>query len=99
MDRRVRIDKAGIAEFCHRWNVIELAFFGSVVRDDFRADSDIDVLVTFAPDARPGFLTLSRMERELAEMLGRRVEITTKGGLKPLIRESVLAQAEILYAA
>lgn len=99
MDPQVRTDKAEIAAFCRRWNVIELAFFGSVVRDDFSADSDIDVLVAFAPDARPGFLTLSRMERELAEMLGRRVEVTTKGGLKPLIRESVLAQAEILYAA
>ena len=99
MNDRVKVDTRQIGDFCVRWKVTELALFGSVLRDDFRADSDVDVLVTFAPDAHVGLLTLSRMERELSGLLNRKIDLVTKGGLKPLIREAILAEAEVLYAA
>jgi predicted nucleotidyltransferase len=93
----VDIDK--IEDFCRRWKVTELALFGSVVRGDFAKSSDVDVLVTFAGDAHIGLITLSKMERELSVVFGREVDLVTKGGLKPLIRDEVLSQAEVLYAA
>ena len=73
--------------------------FGSALRDDFRPDRDVDVLVEFEPDAHVGFLALSRLQRELAALLRRPVDVVPKDGLKPLIRESVLSSAEVLYAA
>jgi predicted nucleotidyltransferase len=79
--------------------VQELALFGSALTSDFGEESDIDLLVTFQPGARVGFLTLARMQRELAQILGRKVDLVPKGGLKPIIRESVLANARVLYAA
>ena len=88
-----------IAAFCRRYGVRELSLFGSALRDGFRADSDIDLLVEFEPDAPVGFMTLSRMQRELSTMLGRRVDLVPKGGLKAPIRQSVLDSAEVLYAA
>lgn len=77
----------------------ELALFGSVLTGNFGEESDIDLLVTFRPGAHVGFLTLARMRRELEEMSGRRVDLVPKGGLKPAIRDSVLATARVLYAA
>ena len=77
----------------------ELAVFGSALRDDFGAGSDIDLLVDFEPDAEVGFLTLAAMSRELSEALGRKVDLVPKGGLKPRIRASVIAAAEVVYAA
>lgn len=88
-----------LADFCNRNQVQELALFGSALTGDFGENSDIDLLVTFRPGAHVGFLTLARMRRELEEMLGRRVDLVPKGGLKPAIRESVLATARVLYAA
>jgi predicted nucleotidyltransferase len=87
-----------LAEFCRRHKVQELALFGSAVRGELQPNSDLDLLVTFAPDARVGFLALSRMARELSELLGRPVDLVPKEGLKPAIREAVLAEAETLYA-
>jgi predicted nucleotidyltransferase len=88
-----------IAEFCQRNQVQELALFGSALTADFGTESDVDLLVTFQPEARVGFLTLARMQRELEELFGRKVDLVPKGGLKPVIRNSVLASARILYAA
>ncbi len=88
-----------LAEFCQRHQVQELALFGSALTGNFQEDSDVDLLVSFRPEARIGFLTLARMKRELEEMLGRRVDLVPKGGLKPIIRDSVLATARVLYAA
>lgn len=88
-----------LTEFCKRNRVQELALFGSALTPAFKEESDIDLLVTFEPGARVGFLTLTRMQRELEEILGRKVDLVPKGGLKPLIRESVLASARVLYAA
>lgn len=87
------------AEFCQRNEVQELALFGSALTGDFGKDSDMDLLVTFRPGAHIGFLTLARIRRELEEMLERKVDLVPKGGLKPAIRDSVLATARVLYAA
>jgi len=88
-----------LAGFCERNQVQELALFGSALTGDFGEDRDIDLLVTFRPGAHIGFLTLARMKRELEEMLGRKVDLVPKRGLKPDIRDSVLATARVLYAA
>jgi predicted nucleotidyltransferase len=76
-----------------------LALFGSVLRDDFRPDSDVDLLVVFKPEARVGFVTLSRMQRELTELFQRPVDLVPMDGLKPIIRESVLSSAQEVYAS
>lgn len=99
MSARIPIDREKIVEFCQRWQITELALFGSVLRDDFRPDSDVDVLVTFAPEAKIGFLALGAIAEELSAILGRKVDVVPKRGLKPLIRDEVLSQAEVLYAA
>ena len=99
MSARIFIDSKAIADFCQKWQVTELALFGSVLRDDFRPDSDVDVLVTFAPDADIGMLELVRMGRELEQILGRDVDVVEKSGLKPLIQQEVISSAEVLYAA
>ncbi len=95
----ITIPKAEIAAFCRRYQVRRLSLFGSVVRGDFGPESDIDVLVEFEPQARVGFLTLSRMARELSALLGRRVDLVPRSGLKPAIREIVLKEEQVIYAA
>jgi predicted nucleotidyltransferase len=87
-----------VETLCRRYGVRELALFGSALRADFRPDSDIDLLVEFQPESRPGLLTLSRLRLDLAELLGRPVDLVPKAGLKPAIRESVLASARLIYA-
>lgn len=87
-----------IAEFCRRNQIRELALFGSVLRKDFRADSDVDVLVEFEPEAQIGLMALGKMQRELAVLFGRSVDLVPKAGLKPIIRDSVLASAQVIYA-
>jgi predicted nucleotidyltransferase len=96
---RIQIDRERVAEFCRRHQVRRLALFGSVLRDDFRPDSDVDVLVEFAPDAQAGLFELARMEDELAEMLGRRVDLRTPAELSRYFRDEVVAGAETQYAA
>ncbi len=88
-----------LAGLCERHGIQELALFGSMASGRADATSDIDLLVTFDPRARPGFLTLARAQRELEALFGRKVDLVPKGGLKPAIRDSVLATARILYAA
>lgn len=99
MSARIQIDRERVAEFCRRHQVRRLALFGSVLRDDFRPDSDVDVLVEFAPDAQAGLFELARMEDELAEMLGRRVDLRTPAELSRYFRDEVVAGAETQYAA
>ena len=99
MIKSLAVDESRIANFCRKWSVAELALFGSVLREDFRCDSDVDVLVSFLPQAQIGLIGLSKMEIELSEILGRRVDLVTKGGLKALIRDEILSHAEVLYAA
>ncbi len=96
---RVPVPRKELAEFCQRNQVQRLALFGSVLRKDFRSDSDVDVLVLFSPQARVGLLTLSRMRRELTNLFNRHVDLVPMDGLKPLIREHVLSDIEEIYAA
>ncbi len=92
-----------IEAFCKRWNVTEFAVFGSVLRDDFRPDSDIDVLYTQSPDSDMGLLELSRMRHELMELFGRDVDLVCKETLKrnhnSIRRRNIIGSAQVLYAA
>jgi len=87
-----------IKDLCERYRVKELSVFGSALRDDFSSASDIDLLVEFEPGAQIGFMTLSRMQRELSAILNRQVDLVPKGGLRPKIREMVISSARVLYA-
>ena len=95
----VDIPKQRIAEFCRLNHIRRLALFGSVLRDDFRPDSDVDVLVEFELGARVGLLRLAGMEIELGEILGRKVDLNTPGFLSDYFRDQVLAEAEVQYDA
>ena len=95
----IPIPRQSLAEFCRRNHIRWLALFGSVLRDDFRPESDVDVLVEFESGTQIGFMALSQMQRELSEILHRPVDLVLRDGLKPVIRESVLASAQEVYAA
>jgi len=96
---QVPIDRDRIAEFCRRHHIRRLSLFGSVLRDDFRPDSDVDVVVEFEPGNRVGLIGLAELELELAELLGRKVDLNTPGFLSRYFREQVLAEAEVQYDA
>jgi len=98
MSARIAIDRERIAEFCRKHHIRKLALFGSVLRDDFRPDSDVDVLVEFEPDNGPGFFGLAGMELDLSEMLGRKVDLRTPDDLSHYFRDEVVAGAVIQYA-
>jgi predicted nucleotidyltransferase len=93
------IPREALAEVCRRYQVRKLDLFGSALGPDFAADSDLDLLVTFAPQARIGFLALARLARELSGLLGRKVDLVPKDGLKPTLRDEVLSHLEVLFAA
>jgi predicted nucleotidyltransferase len=95
---RIPIPKDEIVEFCRHNRITRLALFGSVLGERFGPGSDVDVLVTFAPDAQIGFVTLGRIQRELEELLQHQVDLVPQDGLKPTIRKSVLDGAEVIYA-
>jgi predicted nucleotidyltransferase len=84
---------------CRKFHIRELSLFGSAARGEMHMDSDIDFLVDFDPQAQIGFLALSRLSRELSEVMHHKVDVVPLGGLKALIREQVLAEAKVLYAA
>ena len=98
-DAQIALPGRQLSNFCHRYHVSRLALFGSVLRADFRQDSDVDVLVAFEAGAHVGFLTLSRMQRELSGLFQRPVDLVPMDGLKAVIRESVLSSAQDVYAA
>jgi hypothetical protein len=95
---RVELPRDKIAEFCRQHHIRKLAFFGSILREDFGPGSDIDVLVEFEPGHAPG-LAFFAMERELSELLGQKVDLNTPQFLSRYFRERVLAEAEALYVA
>ena len=99
MKSKIEIPESEITAFCQRNHIRKLAFFGSVLRNDFRPDSDVDVLVEFEPGHVPGFIRLARMERELSEILGRKADIRTAEELSRYFRAEVIAEAEVQYAA
>ncbi len=88
-----------IETFCQKHQVRRLSLFGSAARGDFGPESDVDVLVEFQAGARVGFLQLSRMQRELTEIFQRPVDLVPRAGLKPAIREQILKEEIVLYAA
>ena len=98
IDTRFPISKTHLADFCRRHHVRKLSLFGSLLRNDFGADSDVDVLIEFEPDAKVSFFKLYDLEQELSQFLGgRRVDINTPKSLSKHFRDQVLAEAEILY--
>jgi len=96
---RIAVDRRKIAMFCRRNRIRRLAFFGSVLRDDFRAGSDVDVLVEFERGASVGLIRLAGLERELSELLGRKVDMNTPGLLSRHFRDAVLKEAEVQYVS
>jgi len=93
------VDEEKLAAICGRYRVRELSVFGSAARGEMRLESDIDLLVEFLPEAQPGLLDHAGLMLDLSELLGRKVDLVSKNGLKPLIRDSVIQEARRLYAA
>ena len=103
MPPQLKIDKDRLAEFCRRWKITELALFGSVLRDDFGPDSDVDFLVSWSPDARWSLFDHVEMEEELAEIVGRKVDLVSRRAIErsknPIRREEILSSAEPYFVA
>jgi predicted nucleotidyltransferase len=100
MNREISIPKEALALFCRERGIRRLAVYGSALGDDFRADSDIDLLVEFEPDRIPTLFDIAGMEQDLSELLGgRKVDLRTPDDLSRYFREQVLAEAEVQYAA
>lgn len=101
MQAQVAVPEERLAEFCRKWRIRELALFGSVLRDDFRPDgSDVDVLVEFAEDARWSLFDWIAMVDELEDIFGRKVDLTSKRGLRnPFRRHAILTTRRVVYAA
>lgn len=99
MSPHIVMNRQRVAEFCRRHHIRKLALFGSVLREDFRPDSDVDVLVEFEPGRSPGFLHLYEMEEELQPILdGHRPDVVTFKALNRWMRDRVLAEAQVQYA-
>ena len=98
MGKHISVPQEKIADFCRRHRIQRLSLFGSVLGEDFSAESDVDVLVEFQAGAKRGLLRLAAMEEELTEMLGREVDLQTPGFLSEHFRDKVLAEAELQYA-
>ncbi|HEX2080328.1 MAG TPA: nucleotidyltransferase family protein [Longimicrobium sp.] len=97
LEDRITVSQAEIDEFCRQNHIRRLSFFGSVLREDFRPESDIDLLVEFDPEHIPGYFTLSAMERELSGLLGRKVDLRTPGEISDYYRNRVLASSQVWY--
>ncbi|OHD69839.1 MAG: nucleotidyltransferase [Spirochaetes bacterium RBG_16_49_21] len=98
MSIKIEVPYDKLTDFCSKNRIKRLSFFGSVLRDDFGPESDVDVLVEFEPGAKVG-LRFFGMEIELSEIIGRKVDLNTLGFLSPYFRDRVLAEAEVAYAA
>ena len=103
MTAHIAIPQEQIREFCQHWQITELALFGSVLRDDFRPDSDVDVLVRFEEESRHTLFDLSRMQDELTRLLGRQADLVERTAVETsrnyIRRKAILESAEVLYAA
>jgi uncharacterized protein len=99
----VEVPREKIAEFCRKWRVSELALFGSVLRDDFRPDSDVDVLLTFAPDAGISLFDYVDMQDDLEAIFGRKVDVVNRNAVEKspnrFRKRSILRSARTVYAA
>jgi uncharacterized protein len=103
MQPQISIDQTKLAAFCEKWKITELSLFGSVLREDFGPDSDVDVLVTFDPNADRTFWDFLDAQSELAEMLGRQVDLVEKRAVErsrnPIRRRAILSGAQVYYHA
>jgi uncharacterized protein len=100
---RIPLDREQIAAFCKKWKIVEFSLFGSVLTDDFRPDSDVDVMVEFVADAPWTLLDMVDMEEELKKMFGRKIDLLTRSSVMQsenyLMRKSILASTRMVYAA
>ena len=97
--QKIVVSKEKIAEFCERWEIVEFSLFGSVLRDDFNMQSDIDVLVVFSEKADIGLFDIAQMQIELEDLYGRPVDVIEKASLRnPYRREEILKTAQVVYA-
>ena len=97
---RVPLPLSELAAFCRKWQIEELSLFGSVLREDFSPESDVDVLVSFAPNARLSLFDFVEMQDELSEIFGRKVDLVSRGGLRnPFRRHEILNTRQVVYAA
>ena len=101
IQQRLGLSLIEISAFCQQWQIVEMALFGSVLREDFQADSDIDILVKFAPKARQGLLTLAKIKHELEARFGRSVDIALKQSIEKsenwIRRPEILQTAQVIY--
>ncbi len=101
--KNIEIPQDKIVNFCQRWKITEFALFGSVLRDDFHSDSDIDVLATFAPDAQWSLFDHVDMQDELEAVFGRKVDLVSRRGIEHsrnyIRRKAILSSAEVIYVA
>jgi uncharacterized protein len=95
----INLPAESIADLCRRYGVRELSLFGSVLRDDFRPDSDVDFLVRFEPDAKIGLIKYHELQEELALIVGRKVDLVSKDWLNPVIRDEVIRSSRVVYAS
>ncbi len=97
MSVKIDVPKEKLADFCRRNHIRRLALFGSVLRDDFSGESDVDVLVVFEPGTRVGLIGFAGIENELSELIGRKVDLNTPKCLSPYFRDEVLREAQTAY--
>jgi len=95
----VSFPEAALADLCRRHGVSRLSVFGSILREDFASESDVDLLVEFAPSRMPTLIGIAQLECELGELVGRKVDLRTPRELSRYFRDKVIAQARLLHAA
>ena len=97
---KIAVPKRKISGFCHRWKIVEFGIFGSLLREDFKSNSDIDVLVTFASNSKTILFDLAQMQIELERLFGRPVDILEKEGLRnPFRKREILKTTKVIYSA
>jgi uncharacterized protein len=93
----IKLDRTQLTTFCQQHHIYKLALFGSILRDDFRPDSDVDFLAEFLPHHTPGFIGLVRMENELSKMIGRKADLRTPQELSHYFRQEVMNESVVQY--
>lgn len=96
---KINIDERKLSEYCKANHIKKLSFFGSVLTDKFSEESDIDILVEFEEDSTPGLLGITKLERELSQLIGKKVDLRTKEELSRYFKDAVVKEAEVKYGA
>jgi uncharacterized protein len=103
LEERLGVSSTTLADFCRRWYITEMSFFGSVLRDDFRPESDVDLLVSFAPEFRRGLVETLEIQSQLQQLLGREVDLIVKKALERSEniprRDRIFSSAQVVYVA